>query len=399
MLDRRSEVPGGLGSARTAPSARIFTSCDVTHLMVILHLRRHLRRPSLREFLIWHPLENVAPVDRIMSMIVPEAGFDGALDMRDFASLRPRTQRAAAWWFEAPRRLREDAAKLHGWMAANGIEEARAELWAADPFHFNVTLPRATLRESIHVKSPHCFNFEDAMTPYLKKRFEKDWRNTSFAKRHIYYPWLRWSAGVDMRIDRIVYDRAYTFAAPSPWSANSVDVSELISIEAFAATYGGLPTRLRSEVDALLAPVRASAKPLALLLLFGLGDGDFSATLYQRALTRIFTEHAQQLRDCTLAVKWHPGASGGRERLLGEWMRANLPARIHEIDHPLNLEFMLPQLQPDYVLAGLCGGLPIVRDLRAGRPIILAEWLDLYLAERPGEADGVGQFLHGIEVW
>jgi hypothetical protein len=397
MLDRRSDAAIGSVDARIVPAARIFTTCDVTHLMVILHLRRHLQRPPAREFLIWHPLAGA--LDRIMSMIAPEAGFDGMLDMRGFASLKPRTQHAVAWWFEAPRRLREDAAKLHGWMAANGIDEARAELWAADPFHFNVTLPRAALRHSIHVKTPHCFNFEDAMTPQLKGRFEADWRNTSVAKRHVYYPWLRWSAGVDMRIDRIVYDRAYTFAAPSPWSANSVDASTLISMDAFAATYDGLPMRLRSEVEALLAPIRAGAKPLVLLLLFGLGDDDAFRSVYQRALTRIFTEHASELCDCTLAVKWHPGANGGQERLLVEWMRANLPARIHEIDHPLNLEFMLPQLEPDYVVAGLCGSLPIVRDLRAGRPIILAEWLDLYLADWPGEADSVRQFLQGIEIW
>ena len=55
--------------------------------------------------------------------------------------------------------------------------------------------------------------------------------------------------------------------------------------------------------------------------------------------------------------------------------------------HPLNLEFMLPQLRPDYVVAGLCGSLPIVRDLGAGRPIMLAEWLDIIL--RNGPASGV----------
>jgi hypothetical protein len=397
MLDRRSEAAIRSLDARTVPSARIFTTCDVTHLMVILHLRRHLQRPPAREFLIWHPL--AASLDRIMSVVGPDAGFDGMLDMRGFASLKPRTQRAAAWWFEAPRRLREDASKLHGWMVANGIEEGRAELWAADPFHFNVTLPRAALRRSIHVKTPHCFNFEDAMSPQIKGRFDADWRNTSLAKRHIYYPWLRWSAGVDMRIDRIVYDRAYTFAVPSPWSANSVDASALISMDAFAATYDGLPMRLRGEVDALLAPIRAGTKPLVLLLLFGLGDDDGFRSIYQRTLTRIFTEHARELRDCTLAVKWHPGANGGQERLLAEWMRANLPARIHEIDHPLNLEFMLPQLRPDYVVAGLCGSLPIVRDLHVGQPIILAEWLDLYLADWPDDADSVHQFLRGIEIW
>ena len=60
---------------------------------------------------------------------------------------------------------------------------------------------------------------------------------------------------------------------------------------------------------------------------------------------------------------------------------------------------MLPQLSPDFVIAGLCGSLPIVRDLRAGRAIMLAELLDIYLAERPKARQWVPQFLQGIEVW
>jgi hypothetical protein len=218
-------------------------------------------------------------------------------------------------------------------------------------------------------------------------------------KKFLFMPWQRWMSGVDLRMGRIGYDRAYTFASPSPWSANSQDLSALISMDAFAGTYGGLPGSMRAEVDRLLAPIHASAKPLVLLLLFGLGEDDAFRTRYQRAMARLFSEHAAELRGCSLVVKWHPGASGAQEPLLVEWLRANVAAQVHEIRHPLNLEFMLPQLRPDYAVAGLCGSLPIVRDLGAGRPIIIAEWLDQYLAERPGERHAVTQFLRGIEVW
>jgi hypothetical protein len=378
---------------------RIFAACHGTQLLVIQHLRRHLPRPPAREFLIWHPIDDNPAVDRFMKAVVPEAGFDGTLDIRDFQSLQPRTQGALSWWFASARRLRSDAAALRAWMAANRIDEAAAELWVDDPLHFYAMLPRAVLRQARQIKTPHCFNLEDATSADAKDSLEAGWTSMPWPKKFLFLPWQRWASGVDMRMERIVYDRAYTFASPSPWSANSLDISALISVDAFADTYGGLPRSMRAEVDELLAPIRTSAKPLVLLLLFGLGEDDAFRTRYQLAMARIFSEHAAELQGCSLVVKWHPGASGVQEPLLVEWLKNNIAAQVHEIRHPLNLEFMLPQLRPDYVIAGLCGSLPIVRDLGAGRPIIISEWLDQYLAERPGERPAVTQFLRGIEVW
>jgi hypothetical protein len=392
MRHDSSQVPA-------AELTRIFAACHGTQLLLIQHLRRHLQRPPAREFLLWHPFENNPAVDRFMQAIVPEAGFDGTLDIRDFESLKPRTQGPLRWWFESARRLRSDADRLRAWMAANRIEEAAAELWADDPLHFYAIFPRAVLRQARQIKTPHCFNHEDAMSIDAKGGLEAGWRSLAWPKKFLFLPWQRWISGVDLRMERIVYDRAYTFASPSPWSANSLELSALISMDAFAGTHGGLPRAMRAEVDQLLAPIRASAKPLVLLLLFGLGDSDAFRVRYQQAMARIFSEHAAQLQGCSLVVKWHPGASGAQEPLLVEWLSANVVAQVHEIRHPLNLECMLPQLRPDYVVAGLCGSLPIVRDLGAGRPIIIAEWLDLYLAERPGERGAVTQFLQGIEVW
>jgi hypothetical protein len=378
---------------------RIFTACHGTQLLVIQHLRRHLQRPPAREFLIWHPLDDNPTIDRFMRSIVSEAGFDGVLDIRDIESLRPRTQNSLAWWFESARRLRSDAGTLHGWMADNGIDEDAAELWTDEPTHLNVILSRGLLQRSVHVKIPHCFNFEDAMTPHLVSGVQAKWQNASWARKHIYYPWLRLSSQVDMRLDRIAYDRAYTFAMPSPWSANSIDVSKLISIDAFAHTYRGLPSSMRAEVDAVLDPIRAGARPLVLLLLFGLGSDDATRTIYQNTMLRIFSEHAAELQGCSLVVKWHPAASGEQERILADWLTKNVPAQVREIRHPLNLEFLLPQLKPDYVMAGLCGSLPIVRDVHAGRAIMLAEFLDSYLAQTPTARQWLPQFLQGIEVW
>jgi hypothetical protein len=378
---------------------RIFAACHGTQLLVIQHLRRHLRRPRAREFLIWHPMENNPAVDRFMHAVVLEAGFDGTLDIRDFESLKPRTQGPLTWWFESARRLRSDADALRAWLSANDIDEATAELWTDEPLHFYAIFPRAVLGRACQIKTPHCFNHEDCMSMDLKENLEAGWISTSWPKKLLFLPWQRRMSGVDMRMERIAYDRAYTFASPSPWSANSLDLSALISADAFAGTYSGLPGSMRAEVDKLLVPIRASAKPLVLLLLFGLGESDAFRTRYQQAMARIFSEHAAELQGASLVVKWHPGASGEQEPLLVEWLRNNISAQVHEIRHPLNLEFMLPQLRPDYVVAGLCGSLPIVRDLRAGRPIIISEWLDLYLAERSGERHAVTQFLRGIEIW
>jgi hypothetical protein len=382
------------------PAARIFTAYHGTQLLVIQHLRRHLRRPPAGEFLIWHPFENNPSVDDFMREILIASDFNATLDIRDFDSLRPRTQSPAAWWFESPRRLRRDIRRLRNWMHANAIDEANAELWADEPIHFNVIFPRGVLKHARQVKIPHCFNHEDSLSPGWKQDLEKNWMSLSWFKKHMFLPWQQWNTGADLRMERVVYDRAYTFALPSRWCADSVDISALISIEAFSSTYRSLPAAVRVQVEAELEPLRVCAKPLVLLLLFGLGEDDAFRTVYQQAIRRIFAERASELRHGTLAVKLHPGGSDGKqEQMLIEWLRSNIPAQVHQIRHRLNLEFMLPQLKPDLVLAGICGGLPMVRDLRASRPIVIAEWLELYLAEVPLQRAAIHQFLRGIEIW
>lgn len=379
--------------------ARIFTACHGTQLLVIQHLRRHLPRPPAREFLIWHPYADIPFINQIMGTVVPAAGFDGTLDIRDFQSLKPRTQGPLSWWFESTRRLRGDADALRAWMATNGIDEENVELWSDEPIHFNVSFLRGLLSRARHVKIPHCFNHEDCTVPDWKKALQAGWTSSSWRKRLIFLPWQRWTSGVDMRMEQVAYDRGYTFALPSPWSADSVDASALISLDAFASTYSGLASSLRAEVDTMLEPIRTSSKPLLLLLLFGFNDDQAWRPVYQRALARIFSERAAELRNCTVAVKWHPGATGEQEQILVDWLSANLPAQVYEIPHPLNLEFMLPQLQPDFVLAGLCGSLPIVRDTHIGRPVMLAELMPPDVAAWPGGQRSLTQFLQGIEVW
>ena len=370
-----------------------------TQLLVVQHLRRHLGGPGGRDFLIWHPLEGIGFVDGLMRQVIAGAGFADTLDMRGFASLRPRTAGAVAWAAESPRRLRQDAATLRGWLARNRVAEVEAELWADEPIHFNVVFPRALLRRARHVKIPHAFNHDDVLSAPWKAAQERRWRARPWPQRCGFLPWQRWTSGVDLRMERVVYDRAYSFNAPSPWAARSIDVSRLISLDAFADTYQTLPAALRAEVETMLAPIRAGRRPLLVLLLFGLrpGPGPYLPPVYKAALQRIFAE--RELAGCTLAVKAHPAATGAEEHALVDWLRDNLPARVLPIMHGLNLEFMLPQLRPDFVLAGLCGALPIVRRLGSGRAVALAEMVELYRREHPGERGTIDRFLHGVEIW
>ena len=106
-----------LGRAPKAPSARIFTTCNVTHLLVIQHLRRHLPATSIRDYLIWYPMENNCFIDRFMSSIISSAGFADSLDIRHGASLQPRTHGRMQWLLEFAAALacgRDDAAPLDG---------------------------------------------------------------------------------------------------------------------------------------------------------------------------------------------------------------------------------------------------------------------------------------------
>ena len=380
---------------------RIFTACTGTQLLVIQHLRRHLPSHGARDFLLWHPLEDLDIADALMRGVVADAGFTDTLDIRGFASLQPRTQGAAAWLFESARRLRRDAACLHGWLAANGVDESRAELWVDDPIHFNVVFPLGALPRLRRVKIPHAFNHEDVTAAGWKTWLERRARQMSWPKRHLFLPWQRWVTGVDLRTESIKFDRGYSFDLPSPWAAESMDVSDLISLDAFAATYATLPAALRDEVEAILAPLHAASRPLIVLLLFGLQDGPGPdlRPVYLKSLQRIFAERADELTGGALAVKTHPASNGSEEAAFIASLRDHLPVPVLPLLHGLNLELMLPQLRPDFVIAGLCGGLPIVRRLGLGRAIALAEMVDLCLADWPDHQQSFREFLRGIEIW
>jgi hypothetical protein len=376
---------------------RIFAACHGTQLLVILHMRKHLALPPAREYLLWYPLENSTFIDGFMQELLSNADFDGILDIRDFDSLKPRVHGAAAWWLESVRRLRCDAARLRAWLAANRVSPEHVELWADDPVHVYVHMLRGMFRTSRQIKFPHCFNQEDATIPAWKARIEAQWRRISPLKRHAFLPWQRWASGVDLRMERVVYDRAYTFDAPSPWSRDCRDVSHLISLAAFDTTYRSLPVSLHQEIETILAPIRAGRRPLVLLLLFGLNAALREA--YQAAVTRVFCERPAELAGCTLAVKVHPGTYGEEEDRFFDWLGDNVPAPVHPIVHPLNLEFMLPRLRPDYVLAGPCGALPVVARLGAARAVALAEVTDEMCRVLPAETSAFRSLVQSMEVW
>lgn len=377
---------------------RIFTACHGTQLLVIQHLRCHLQLPRAREFLLWNPLSNVPWTDSFMRHVIDTAGFADTLDMRHFASLEPRTQGPVAWWFESARRLRRDSGTVRAWMMHNGIEEADVDLWADDPIHFNVTFPKGLFQQARQVKFPHCFNLEDSTSVNFKDRLVAKHHAARWTKTHLYWPWLRWVSGVDMWSERIfAYDVAYSFDKPSCWARESVDVSHLINTESFRKTYHSLPATLRNEVESILAPIRGSRKPLVLLLLFGLSPE--ARQVYQDSLLRIFFERRGELSDCSLAIKVHPGAAGVEEERLFDWVENNISAEIFPMRTVLNLEFILPELRPDYVLAGPCGALPVVKRLGVARPILIPEVLEHLSGAFPDERSDYLNLVRDIERW
>jgi len=367
--------------------------------MVVLHLRRHLQLPKAREFLVWHPLATPPPMDRFMRQLVPAAGFDGVLDIRDFENLRPRTQGAAAWWIESARRFRKDALEVRRWLSKRSIEDTDLELWADDPIHFNSSFLKGLLRDARQVKFPHSFNHEDSTTPDYRARLAADLRAVSIARRILFTPWLKWLSGVDNGPEpRLRYSEAYTFDRPSPWAPGSIDVSRLISIEAFRQTAEGLPASVKSEVEEMLAPIVKEGKPIILLLLFGLSSS--MRVAYQNALSRLMRDRAGEFERSTLVVKSHPGAPGDEEeRSFFRWLTNLRPTRVFFIRHPLNLEFLLPEMNLAYVLAGPCGALPIVRRLKSGRPIVLPEIMDEMARQFPRERKALAQLVAGMEAW
>jgi len=378
---------------------RIFTVCHVTQLMVVLHLRRHRRLPKAREFLVWHPMVESSPMERFMREVIPAAGFDAILDIRGFESLRPRTQGPLSWWFESARRLRADAGAVRGWLEQHNIDEANAELWADDPIHFNVLFFKQLLHGARQIKFPHGFNLEDSTSPAYMERLTAKLRGASFAKRALFFPWLKLISGVDCGLDRSLgYAESYTFDQSSCWAPESIDVSRLVSIEAFKETYASLPQTIRREVEALLAPINAAAKPVVLLLLFGLSPSARAA--YQNAMSRVFQDRQSSFEQHVLLVKTHPAAAdGGEEELFFRWLESASPCKVHVLRHPLNLEFLLPLIELDSVLAGPCGALPMLRRVKSGRPVVLPEITDELIKTFPDDRDGYEKLVAGIEAW
>ena len=377
---------------------RIFTACHGTQLLVIQHLRRHLALPPAREYLLWNPLDNIAAIDEFMRRVIATANFSEVLDMRNFEQLQPRTQGPARWWFESARRMRKDANTLRAWLKANRIVNRDVELWTDDPIHFNVNFPKGVLHAAHHVKVPHAFNLDDASTADYRRRLAAKKRSEPWAKRILFLPWLRAVSGCDMRAAQTLgYDVGYSFNERSAWSEQSIDVSRLISVQSFRETFQALPGGLKDEVESTLAPLRAGRKPLVLLLLFGLSPSLRQA--YQTSLARIFADRKRELNGCSLAIKVHPGAHGHEEEQFFDWASANIPAQIFPIRSAVNLEFMLPEFQPDFVLAGPCGALPVVKRLQAGVPIVLPEIMDELCQAFPGEQANYRRLVDGMKVW
>ena len=376
--------------------ARIFNVCHATPLMVVQHLRCHLPFSQAQEFLIWHPLDNSSSMDAFMRQVIATANFTDVLDIRHFKSFRPRIHGSATWWLESARRLRKDAMTVRRWMNANGITEEQTELWTEDPIHFNTFFARALFTRARHVKFPHCFYLEDADGKNLKLRLELPWMQASFLKRFFYWRWLRLASGLDFS-DQCTFDRGYTFDQPTPWTDTSIDVSKLISMDAFRDTYATLPITIRQSLEQELEPIRLERKPLVLLLLFGLGPE--MRQLYQNSISQIISEHKAELGSFTLAVKSHPAAKGCQENLFFDWLKSHVSGTVFQIRSVLNLEFILPQIRPDFVLAGPCGAMPIVRQLRAGRPIALREIVERIVKHYPAYREEYDIMLRDIDVW
>ena len=396
LLQRSPARPNG-DAATAAKTVRIFTAGGGHQLLVIQHLRTHLQLPKAREFLVWHSTDKNPIIENFMERIISTARFADVLDIRNFESLRPRRQGAVSWWFESVRRLRRDATTVRHWMAENNIADAEVELWTDEPISFNVSFLRGLLANSRHVKLPHCFEHEHTGTLGFKQQLEAEWAANGWAKSHVFRPWQRWASGVDFRMERVAYERAYTFDRPSCWAESSIDVSDLISLPAFQRTYDTLPAPLRREHEDILGPIIAARRPLVLLLLFGLDPQ--SRQTYQESVARIFRERGGLLMGCSLAVKGHPGSRWQEEELFFDWLQENVPATIFPIRTALNLELMLPQLRPDYILAGACGALPIVIRLQIGHAVGMAEIFRASPPTNPHEQQWFSELLSAVETW
>src|SRR5262249_41575919 len=163
--------------------------------------------------------------------------------------------------------------------------------------------------------------------------------DVSFARQYLQWPWLKWRSGVDLNPNGLLrYTEGYSFDQHSPWASRTIDVSRLISHEAFAQTFESLPARVKADADAGLAPLKRQGAPLICLLLFGLSPTTRLA--YQASLSRIFKVREAEFRDRALVVKPHPGMIEQHEEgQFFRWVQEVAPCPVFILKHPLNLEF------------------------------------------------------------
>lgn len=378
--------------------ARIYSVTQGTQLLVVQHLRLHLDLPPAEEYLIWYPLNDSPWVDVFMREVIASAGFTATLDVRALQSLAPRRHSAVEWLFEAPRRLAVDAKYIRNWLGEVGAMEGDVELWLDDPIHFNVVFLRALLARATQIKFPHCFNIEDAGGVGYRHRYEVKMRRENSWLRRGFCRWLRLLTGCDFNPESLLsYDHAYSFDVPSSWSSRQLDVSHLVSLERLAETYRSLPHALRIDIEEQLRPLGNAKGPVALLLLFGLTPT--ASHSYRQAMTRVFAEHGDLLRGGVLGIKVHPGARGPEEEEFFSWARASLPVEVIPLRTVMNLELLLPILLPDFVFAGPCGALPVLRTLEVSRPIVLSEVTEELCRSHPTEAEDFRRLVQGMEVW
>jgi len=282
-------------------------------------------------------------------------------------------------------------------MRANRIRENESELWSDDPLHFNVVFAKALLRRARQVKIPHAFNLEDGTCCSYRDGLLKK-TAASLAKRLLFWPWIRLASSCDFRSETVFrYDSGYSFDRPSCWANAAIDASGLISARAFMETLETLPIELRTQVHSSAAQLRTCPRPVVLVLLFGL-TAELAAA-YRESLSRIFAERALSLRECTVAVKVHPGSSGSEEAGFIAWAKANLPAEVVPIYTLVNLELMLADMAPDFILAGPCGALPVAQRLGLGAPIVLPEIMAELCRAFPGDAACFNEMVVGMESW
>ncbi len=381
---------------------RICAAVSTTQLLPLIHLLRYQPEENCQDILLWDTSVMGVSAEEgatLMKAVAESYPFAATYRLKNFKISTPRTAGTVGWPFQFLLRHRHDSQILKKLLIPHLKGNPQVEIWTDEPIHSPMRFIHGMFPSACHVKIPHAFNLELFANKFYRATMLEQSKSKATIPRKILWKINNLISGISYDTETgLIFDRAYTFNRPSPWSDNSVDMSQTITLENMKEIYRYLPKYLQSEIENKIQSVSSSPKkPWILLLLFGISTLE-GKQIYRNAINRIFQEKPELFSGRQLVLKPHPTGPTKLSLELVEELSHDLPIEVSFFDCRLNLDVLWHLIPADIVLAGPCGALPIVNRLGVARSLVVKEILEDFFNFLPEDSNEFKAFREMLEV-